>query len=148
MQRAKRAQLAITLFPFMDVLTGVIGVLMLIICALALLGLNQSTIVFDMTNAMKDGHPIFIECLDDRIIVYNEDEFEILLGDNPQRTLSETVNQLSRLKRSHRFVLAVRPSGVATYDRLEQLLIGADLRYGYEPMPANQKIRIKKRSLT
>lgn len=144
MRRIKGKELAFTLFPFMDVLTGVIGVLILIICTLALLGVNQSTIVFDAIVGAKDGNPVFLECLDDRIVIHGESTEDVPLGDAPFDVLESLVSRLSAQNyRKNRFVLAVRPSGVQTFDTIRELMSKADLRYGFEPTPANQKIKIR-----
>jgi hypothetical protein len=144
MRKPKSIPLAVTLFPFMDVLTGVIGVLILITCALAVIGLNQSTIVFDLTNLTKNGNPIFIECLDDRVIVYDDEMEEIALGEDRKQALASLVQRLEPKRLRSRLVLAIRPSGVETFRELEGLVERSKFKFGYEPMPADQQIKIKR----
>lgn len=148
MQTRKRRHLSISLFPFMDVLTGAIAILLLIICSLAILGLNKSTVVVDLSTGTDGKCPVFLDCREDSVVLMGE-EFEepetLQFGVDRDAALQALFARLHPLSSSHRFVLNVRPSGVDTYRDIQFYFRENKFTYGYEPTPANQTIKFKRR---
>ena len=104
-----------SLFPFIDALSGVIGVLSLIIAVMAIMGLDSTRIIEAQWSSTNGLSPYFVECRDKKIIVHSANE-EIQIDDLRQQSgrWSQIVAELDRFGNKY-VVFIVRPDGIDSY---------------------------------
>ncbi|GFE67788.1 hypothetical protein [Chroococcus sp. FPU101] len=137
----------IELFPFLSVLACTIGTLILLIIVLTtqIFGEQQSVTIIAKSETGKNASkkPRYIECRQDGIIIYPQEEFipqqYLKLSD----TLLELLLTLKQNKDKEYLIVAVRPDGIETFQQVRGLIEKQGIDIGYEPIDQNWKIKIE-----
>lgn len=137
----------IELFPFLSVLACTIGTLILLIIVLTtqLFSEQQAVkiIAKSETGQNTTKNPRYIECRQDGIIIYPQEEFisqeYLKLSD----TLLELLLTLKQNKDKEYLIVAVRPDGIETFQEVRGLIEKQGIDIGYEPIDQNWKIKIE-----
>ncbi|MEZ6093384.1 MAG: hypothetical protein R3C03_03980 [Pirellulaceae bacterium] len=129
---------SVSLFPFLDALSGVIGVLTLIIAVMAIIGLQTSRVITSQWTSQDGLKPVFVECFSDGIRIHPE-ELTIDAGDvsgsNKWKTLVDRIKDSN----SEYVVFLIRPSGIDTFWEAKNAF-PASLRHGYDIVNADDKL--------
>ncbi len=151
----------IELFPFLSILACTIGTLILLIIVLTTQTLNKSQSESNETQEQtekvedkskdqkvkiiakdegengrnKTKNPRYIECREDGIIIYPNKVFV------PRENIEDFTSPLQDLitmielnKQKEYLIIAVRPKGVNVFKRVRNLVEGAEIDIGYEPI--------------
>ena len=143
MMRSNDNDYEFSLFPFMGVLAGVIGVLVLVISGLAIIGMSRSNVVVELLGNPKDRAPVCVECAKDVVIIHSEDgrtvirEFAKTSGD-----LRPLLDELSDYANTEFLVLLIRPDAIDTFTCVEQMVKEYGIEYGYDALLSNEKVKI------
>lgn len=132
----------VSLFPFLDALSGVIGILALIISTIAALNMKDAKQVIEHP---KDAPttPLYVECREEGVLLHPEkiavsmEELE-----NSQTAWDERVREVAASRDKH-IVLLVRPDGVECFDEVYGPARNAGAKLGYEPVAAEGEIVIE-----
>lgn len=151
-----RQKTDIELFPFLSILACTIGTLILLIIVLTTQSLNQSqsnTNPEKLNDNSKDKQikiiardegengnnqaktPRYIECTLDGVIIYPNKIFV------PKENISDFNSPLQELitlinfnKEKEYLIIAVRPDGIDVFKQVRNLVEGAKIDMGYEPI--------------
>lgn len=143
MARSNSDDYEFSLFPFMGVLAGVIGTLVLVISGLAIIGMSQSTFTVSLEGNPQNRLPLCVECANDRVIIHDEDGRRVI-----QEFASDDSELLSLLEdmkdgRDSRYlVLLIRPDAIETFAQVERIVLEFDIEYGFDALLSEEKVRI------
>lgn len=137
----KRASAQISLFSFLDILGGTIGILTLII-AVFLIQMGQGNQIVQM---VPDGSE-FNDRVASYIICNGGGMVDIHQGGNPETTTvnSALVRDLLaaiRVNKNRYLILGVRPDGFDDFEALRSRAEALGIPVGYEPLDTGWRIR-------
>jgi hypothetical protein len=150
MRKPRLSQRAPTeLFPFLSVLACIIGTLILLVVTVSstVLGSRRSVTLSarDQTGENKALVPHYIEVRADGVVLHPSLEFvrtrDLRKADAPLRRL---LQQVAANSTREYIIVAVRPDGFSLFDAVRSEVEGRRIRIGYEPVPAEWKLRIRR----
>lgn len=119
MSRVRKPRFAtekFTLFPFLDALSGVVGVLALVISSLSLLAGENQKLVFDTPQSKTEKHPHYVECVEGGAVLHPEKIFV------PQEQMAEAsgpweqfIDNVKNKGANEYVVLLIRTDGFDSY---------------------------------
>lgn len=143
MARTKTEEYEFSLFPFMGVLAGVIGVLVLVISGLAIIGMSQSVVAVELEGNTQDKKPVIVECCSNKVILHQEGETETIRDfTNNALQFEEFLADVERNLDTQHLVLLIRPDGIETFQVAEASVKARYLPYGFDVLLSEQKIKI------
>lgn len=146
-RRTIRPESFCSLFPFLDCLSGVIGVLALIISVLAVSGLSASKQVFEFNGSEKKRIPVHIECRQDSLIIHPEN---LTIRTNSQmdiRAWEQKLERLSRIRSTHYIIFLIRPEGIKTFEDACADAKNYGLNVGWTPINGSGEIEVRKKTI-
>lgn len=137
------------LLPFMDILMGLVGIVILINLILAL-NLSESETVAvrilpkEMARSDRENwQPVYVVCNADGLSVRGV-LWEIPMGDSRQEQFKSLIRkEISEIGKGAYVLALIRPSGYGSFSRLRALLDEMAVKIGYEPI--NEDWRIQKK---
>ena len=145
MSRFTDADPAISLFPFLSVLAGVIGTLALIIAGMMVVGLQNADQVIALAHDKTTKKtPIFVECRSDGVLLHPEGTFVPLA--ELAKEVSDWSKRLEEVQRRSDTAYIVLLSGRTGYESFEvcfSMAKRAELDLGYDPVYATGEIRFR-----
>mgnify|MGYP006908262763 CR=1 FL=1 len=134
---------SISLFPFLDALSGVIGILALIIAALAAVNAQTAdqTISYD---ADSTNVPLYLECKEGGVVVHPEKKF-VALEDiqNATSAWRDILQSVGPAKERKSVLLLVRPAGIDAFAAAEIQVKQNSLPYYYDAVATDGEIIIQ-----
>lgn len=135
------------LLPFMDVLTGLVGIVILINVILAVDLADRDTIpvrvVLKEEEVPQDGRerrPVYMVCSGAGIEVGDKD-LPIPQSHKEMKALSTAVMLAVEKAGEKGYVLAlIRPDGYKAFEKLRQVVTNRGLRIGYEPVSSDWEL--------
>ena len=133
-----------SLFPFLDVLSGVVGILTLIIVTLAVFGLNHVKKVVYLPSNPNDVIPTYVECRKNHVIIHPNKTIvgtQSLLEPN-----SSWLNLLTATKNSEGrncIELLIREDGVNTFEKVFDHARSKNVEIGYDVIVGNDEIEVR-----
>lgn len=136
---------AFTLLPFLSVLVGVIGTMMLVITGMSVVGLQKTDQVIELEHdPQTNKEAVFVECRQDGLLLHPEGTFVPLSG------IAATDSQWSRRlldlaadKDRRYLVLLIRPDGIECFRRSLSRAKDAGVDVGFDPVYATGEIRFR-----
>lgn len=150
--------------PFIDIMTGAIGILALLIMVLAMYTITNAKIELEVDAPIKnDLYPMFAVCEDEKVVLVCRNSY--LGPQDMKNSLMDTCVSLrdagiasadqeqqwdimsnffssNWFDREHFYVFAlIRPRGVASFNKLRIMLEQNSIHSGYIPIPENWDIR-------
>jgi hypothetical protein len=147
LRASRRAQTE--LFPFLSVLACIIGTLILLVITVSstVLGTRRSVTLSarEQVGENKALVPHYIEVRADGVVLHPTLEF-VRTRDlkKPDRALRRLLRQVAANASSEYIIVAVRPDGFGLFDTVRSEVEGRRIRIGYEPVPAEWKLRIRR----
>jgi hypothetical protein len=137
------------LFPFLSVLACIIGTLILLVITVSssALGSRRSVTLTarDQVGQNKGLTPHYVEVKADGVVLHPTLEFvpkqDLKKADAPLRRLLQRVAANAG---KEYIIVAVRPDGFSLFDTVRSEVEGRRIRIGYEPVPAEWKLRIRR----
>ena len=133
-RRTKKKEDGFSLFSFMDVMSGVIGILALIICVIAIQCLNDSRLL-EMQWTSDALKPVFIDCRKEGLVIHPGKrlvEFDQIWEHGNAWTNQIQSTQMRR--DSEYFVFLIRPDGISSFQRSKYWLNNQIHRNEFQPV--------------
>ncbi len=147
--RISRQTIEVELFPFLSILACTIGTLILLIIVLTTQALNNQEVTIVAKTEGENGvnkskNPRYIECKSDGVILYPGEEFvpQEKLND-PNSAMTKLIAQVQKNRDREYLIVAVRSNGIDTFNLVRNLVSGAEINIGYEPIDANWQLKIQ-----
>lgn len=143
-----RQHTEVELFPFLSILACTIGTLILLIIVLTTQALNKQEVTIVARTEEENGvnktkNPRYIECKADGVIIYPGEEFVSLEQlDKPNSAMTKLLSQMEQNRDREYLIVAVRANGIDTFNLVRNLIEGAKIDIGYEPIDANWQLKI------
>ena len=142
-----RLTVTFTLFPMLDILSNLVGVLILVITGTAIVAINQPSQTFTFSApSSTEKAPRFVECRRDGVLIHPERTAVPLARlnawDSPYVQLLSWLSQGEG--RRYYLVLLVRPDGIDTFDAARKKaleVVGSEM--GYEPVYQSGDVRVQ-----
>ncbi len=140
MPRLRRSSPALTidLFPFLSILACTIGTLILLIIVMTLQAIDSQagmTIVAKQdTGNNQQKSPRYLECSKDGVILYPDKTLVPLAQINQNAVLESLLQELKRNQAQEYLIVAVRPGGIQSFQKLRSLVEARGIDLGYEPL--------------
>lgn len=142
-RRRRSDTTAVSFFPFLSILVGIIGVLVLVIVASSLSGIRGAEQFVELTpTGETEKAPVYVECNRQGVIVHPEGAF--VARDDLDRASSDwqrVIRRIDRNSNSEYLILLIRPSGVDTFDEAFGIARKAGIDIGYDPVYSAGPIR-------
>lgn len=106
-----------TLFPFLDALSGVVGVLALVICSLSLLATDMPKLIFDIPADKTEKVPHYVECVEEAVVIHPHKSvvsMEEIKSDGGR--WNEFLERIQQKSDEEYVVLLIRMNGLESYD--------------------------------
>lgn len=133
----------VSLFPFLDALSGVIGILALIICTIAALNLKSAKQVIEHPHDAQAKQPVYFECREKTVVVHPSREvIPIQQGNEVSNDLRNRFNRIQASSDQY-VLLLVRPEGVDTFHLALQMARQIGVRIGYDAVYTDGEIQIQ-----
>lgn len=133
-----------TLFPFLDALSGVVGVLALVISSLSLFASEKPKLVFDTPRNRTAKQPHYVECIDGGVVIHPEKTFVTLEQlDEESGVWQQFLNKINENAKSEYAVLLIRIGGFETYNKAFQSVQSVGIDVGREIVAMDGDIEIK-----
>lgn len=132
----------VSLFPFLSILAGTIGILVLMISVfISQMKMGHQIVELSVETSQKqDRIASYIICNGSKSIEIHDDgkSFQTNLGDPQVDSLIKSIqaNQASRY-----LIISVRPSGFSDFEELRDRAETAGIDIGYEPLDEGWRIR-------
>ena len=146
-----RHAIEIELFPFLSVLACTIGTLVLMIIAISTQAFGDLKEVKLIVKA-EDGQnqakrPRYLECREGGVVIYPSEIFVPVdrIGD-PDSALAKLVDEVSEKRDREYFIVAIRPTGIATFGRVRDKIERAGIDIGYEPFDEGWTLKVETES--
>jgi hypothetical protein len=143
--RFREAEPAFSLFPFLSVLVGVMGVMALIVSGMSLVGLQDADQVIELEHdPQTDKEAVFVECRHDGLLLHPEGSRvpldDLRSSDSPWYRRLQTL----RAERDQRYlVLLIRPDAIESFRQSLTMARAAGIDVGYDPVYATGEIRFR-----
>jgi hypothetical protein len=144
------------LLPFVAILMGLLGTLLLVTLGLAALRLSSGQVpeVWCIEGGAKTRRmtPVLVEWDGTQAVVHEGDAritvpWQVPAGPAAGTAMSAAPQRLLNIfterKGTHYALFAVRPAGFATFRQMAQRLRANNIAIGYEPLPAGRAIRLQ-----
>ncbi len=143
--RDAEAETSLSMFPFLSILVGVIGTLVLIIAGMMVLGLQSSDQVVELLPHDVATHKkaVFVECQDEGILLHPAATFVPLSELTSHRVWKRRLADLQEHAGEEYLVLLIRPDGKKSFDICYAMARAAKLDVGFDPVFAGGKIRFR-----
>ena len=138
---------AFSLFPFLSVLVGVIGTMVLIISGMSLVGLQKTDQVIELEHdPQTNKEAVFVECRQDGLLLHPERMLVPLdrMVSNDSLWFRRMQDLMADKDRRY-LVLLVRPDGIECFRRTFGMAKAAGIDVGYDPVYATGEIRFRKK---
>jgi len=127
----------LSLFPFLDVLSGVIGILALIISVLAILGLQDEDLLAKQWRSSNGKAPVFVECRAEGLVIHPNRNIVALDQPSDRSSLwQKKLRSTERRKDREYFVFLIRPDGIQTYQDARHSMAQSQIIVGKEVLDA------------
>lgn len=143
-----RQKTEVELFPFLSILACTIGTLILLIIVLTTQAFNKQEVTIVATTEGENGvnkskSPRYIECKADGVVLYPGEEFvpQSQLN-NPNSAMTKLIAQVQENRDREYLIVAVRSNGIDTFNLVRNLVEGAEIDIGYEPIDANWQLKV------
>ncbi len=139
----------VELFPFLSILACTIGTLILLIIVLTTQALNKQEVTIVARTEGENGvnkskNPRYIECKSDGVVLYPGEEFVPQENLNaPNSAMTKLIAQVEKNRDREYLIVAVRSNGIDTFKLVRNLVEGAKIDIGYEPIDANWQLKIQ-----
>ena len=140
----------VELFPFLSILACTIGTLILLIIVLTTQALNKQEVTIVARTEGENGvnkskNPRYIECKSDGVVLYPGEEFVPQAKLNaPNSAMMKLISQVEKNRDREYLIVAVRSNAIDTFKLVRNLVEGAEIDIGYEPIDANWQLKIQK----
>ena len=139
------SETAVSLFPFLSVLAGVIGTLALLVAGMTLIGLQDTDQIIELPHEKAtEKTPVYVECRHDGLLIHPEGTYvpqeEIEEDDNAWEQL---LGDLEAHSAERYLVLLLRPDGLDSFESAYPMARGADIDVGFDPVYAAGEIRFR-----
>ena len=148
-----RQKTEVELFPFLSILACTIGTLILLIIVLTTQALNKQEVTIVARTEGENGvnkskNPRYIECRHNGVILYPGEEFvpQEKLND-PNSAMTKLIAQVQENRDREYLIVAVRSNGIDTFNLVRNLVQGAEIDIGYEPIDAHWQLKIQESAL-
>ena len=117
-----------SLFPFLDALSGVIGILALIICVLAILGIQDEDLLSKHWGAKHGKRPVFLECRAEGLVIHPAQKLTPInqLADYHGH-FRQQIRTTEVRRGTEFFVFLIRPDGIDTYEAARQVMSNSSM---------------------
>ena len=138
----------IELFPFLSILACTIGTLILLIIVLTTQALNKQEVTIiakgEEKGVNKSKSPRYIECRDDGVILHPSKTFvpraDIQDANSP---IQQLITEVKANKDKQYLIVALRPDGIDMFNQIRNLVEGAGIDIGYEPLEYGLQLTVE-----
>jgi hypothetical protein len=143
--RFDESEPAFSLFPFLSVLVGVIGILVLIVSGMSLVGLQRTDQVIELEHDPQTSkEAVFVECRQDGLLLHPERTFVPLSGMvSADSNWSRLLQSLETRRDRQYLVLLIRPDGIECFRKSFGMARNANIDVGYDPVYATGEVRFR-----
>lgn len=140
--KRRRSMPPVSLFPFLSILAGTIGILVLMISVfISQMKMGHQIVELVVETSQEQARTAsYIICNGSKLIEIHDDgeSFQTNLGDPRVDSLIKAIqaNQASRY-----LIIGVRPSGFSDFEELRDRAEAAGIDIGYEPLDEGWRIR-------
>ncbi len=138
---------------FLDILTCTIGIFILMIIIMTTQAINKQEVTIVAQTEGENGanqskNPRYIECRHNGVILYPGEEFvpQEKLND-PNSAMTKLIAQVQENRDREYLIVAVRSNGIDTFNLVRNLVQGAEIDIGYEPIDAHWQLKIQESAL-
>ena len=143
--RYLESDLAVSLFPFLSVLFGVIGTLSLVIAGMTAIGLQDTDQFVELERDRLTGKTaVYVECRKEGLLLHPEQTelpLDELLDDNG--AWARRLDTIKSKSTKEYLVLLVRPNGIESFDAAFVMARLADIDVGFDPVYSAGQIRFR-----
>ena len=133
-----------SLFAFLDVLAGVVGILALIIVTMAAFGLENTKKIIRLPSNHRDAIPVYVECSAKTVIVHPEKETIAVSEIDKEGSLwSKTLKDIKDSSGSRYVVFLIRSDGTETFEKLYRKAERAAVKIGYDVVDGDEEIIVQ-----
>ena len=134
---------------FLDILTCTIGIFILMIIIMTTQAINKQEVTIVAQTEGENGanqskNPRYIECRHNGVILYPGEEFvpQEKLND-PNSAMTKLIAQVQENRDREYLIVAIRSNGIDTFNLVRNLVQGAEIDIGYEPIDATWQLKIQ-----
>ena len=143
-KRRSRRPVEISLFPFLSVLSGVIGALALIITGMLFVGVQDTDQVIDLVERPTGKEPVYVECQRDGLVLHPEGTVVALDSmEDPSGPWTRCLHTISEQEDERYLLLLIRPDGVDCFDRALAMARKRKIDVGFDPVYNAGPIRFR-----
>ena len=136
-----------SLLPFMDILTALVGIIILMTIIFALSLSEAKTVFVRILHKKADAHeverrlrPVYVECATGKVMIGQKD-LPVPESEDDMRRLREIIETEMRLTGEGAFLFAlVRPGGFRVFRQVRRVVDKMGIRLGYEPINSTWKL--------
>lgn len=137
------------LFPFLSVLACMIGSLVLIIIIVTSSALGSQRSITLVARDEKGNNlelvPRILEVRADGVLLHGTNEFvAVAQVGRPGTALRRLLTEVAARSQAEYVILAVRPDGYATFEKVREQVEDRGIQIGYEPIDADWRVRTRR----
>lgn len=140
-RKTKSPKIELELFPFLSVLACTIGSLILLIIVISTETLNSNpevTIIAKTEQGVNQKkQPRYIESKKEGIVLYPSQELIPRNQLNKSQKLADFLQEIKRNKDKEYVIVAIRPTGIETFEEVREIIEKEEIDIGYEPIDEN-----------
>jgi biopolymer transport protein ExbD len=139
---------ALSLFPFIDVLGGTIGILVLLIAIFAIQMQSGSRVIqlFADTGSVQQKSPRYVICDSKGVRIFNGSSEETIPSDSLRDgRLDSFLSKLQNQRNYLYLIIGVRPSGFEVFKTVRSMAEGLKIDVGYEPLDEGWQIKLPRK---
>lgn len=139
---------SISLFPFIDVLGGTIGILVLLIAIFAIQMQSGSRVIqlFADTGSVQTKSPRYVICDGKGVRLFNGSSEESIRSDSlGDGRLASFLGELQSNSKRLYLIIGVKPSGFEIFKTVRSMAEGLKVDVGYEPLDEGWQIKLPRK---